>query len=168
MILAPPEFLTSLAAPWAKFYGHSKTTATIVEFLHIAPLVVAGGLAIALDRSTLRLDHDVPGARERHLVELGSVHRMVLSGLTLSILSGIALFASDVETFWGSWIYWLKMTLVVLLLVNGGVMTRVEATLRATGGEKEDDWLRLRYVAIASVTLWLTVTLAGVALTNLA
>ena len=82
-MLAPPEILTGIAAPWAKFYGHSKVAATVVEFLHIAPLVVAGGLAIALDRSTLRLDHDEPGARERHLDELGAVHRVVLGGLAL-------------------------------------------------------------------------------------
>jgi uncharacterized membrane protein len=167
-MLAPPETLVTLAAPWAKFYGHSKIAATIVEFLHIAPLVVAGGLAIALDRSTLRLDHDEPGARERHLVELGAVHRVVLTGLAISLLSGLALFASDMETFWGSWIFWLKMALVVLLLVNGGMMTRVERVLRASGGTRDDDWRRLRSVAVASVTLWLTITLAGVALTNLA
>jgi uncharacterized membrane protein len=167
-MFAPPEILTGLAAPWAKFYGHSKLAATLVEFLHIAPLVVAGGLAIALDRSTIRLDHDEPGARERHLAELGTVHRVVLGGLVVSILSGLALLASDLETFWGSWIFWLKMALVVLLLANGGIMTRIERALRANPGNTDDDWRRLRNVAIASATLWLTITLAGVALTNFA
>jgi hypothetical protein len=167
-MLAPPDILTELAAPWAKFYGHSRVAATIVEFLHIAPLVVAGGLAIALDRSTLRLDHDDPMARARHLAELGSVHRAVLVGLAVTLMSGLALLASDLETFWGSWIFWLKMALVVLLLANGSVMTRIERALRAGEGNADAGWRRLRNVAIVSVTLWLTITLAGVALTNLA
>jgi uncharacterized membrane protein len=167
-MLAPPEILVTLAAPWAKFYGHSRVAATVVEFLHIAPLIVAGGLAIALDRSTLRLDHADPSARERHLAELGTVHRVVLGGLVVSLLSGVALLASDLETFWGSWIFWLKMALVVLLLANGAVMTRIERALRAGEGSADDGWRRLRNVAIASVTLWLTITFAGVALTNLA
>jgi hypothetical protein len=167
-MLAPPETIVALAAPWAKFYSHSKLAATIVEFLHIAPLIVAGGLAIALDRSTLRLDHDDPGARERHLAELGTVHRAVLAGLAVTFLSGLALLASDLETFWGSWIFWLKMALVVALLANGGMMTRIERALRAGEGDADDGWRRLRNVAIVSVTLWLTITLAGVALTNLA
>lgn len=168
MMLAPPTVLTELAAPWAKFYGHSRLTSTLVEFLHIAPLIVAGGLAIALDRSTLRLDHDAPGARERHLAELGTVHRAVLAGLAITFLSGLALLASDLETFWGSWIFWLKMALVVALLANGGMMTRVERALRTNEGDADAGWRRLRNVAIVSVTLWLTITLAGVALTNLA
>jgi uncharacterized membrane protein len=96
------------------------------------------------------------------------VHRVVLGGLVVSILSGLALLASDLETFWGSWIFWLKMALVVLLLANGGIMTRIERALRANPGNPDDDWRRLRNVAIASVTLWLTITLAGVALTNFA
>jgi uncharacterized membrane protein len=167
-MLAPPDILTGLAAPWAKFYGHSRVAATIVEFLHIAPLIVAGGLAIALDRSTLRLDHDDPTARARHLAELSAVHRVVVGGLVVSLLSGLALLASDLETFWGSWIFWLKMALVLLLLANGGMMTRLERALRAGEGYADEGWRRLRNVAIASVTLWLTITLAGVALTNLA
>src|SRR6476469_8264342 len=112
MIFSTPEALANLVAPWARFYSHSKTTATIVTFLHIAPIVVGGGLAIALDRSTLRLRHDEPGARARHLTELGTAHRVVLGSLALSFLSGLALFASDVETFYPSWVFWLKMGLI--------------------------------------------------------
>ena len=55
MIFETPQALADLVAPWAKYYSHSKTAETIVTFLHIAPLVVGGGLAIALDRASLRL-----------------------------------------------------------------------------------------------------------------
>jgi uncharacterized membrane protein len=166
MIFATPEALANLVAPWARFYSHSKTTATIVTFLHIAPIVVGGGIAIALDRSSLRLRHDEPGAGERHLVELGSVHRLVLSALTLSLLSGLALLASDLDTFLPSWVFWLKMALVAALLANGAMMTRLERRLVAPGGGTTEQWRRLRGLAITSLTLWLVITLAGVALTN--
>lgn len=172
MLLAPPQLLLDLAGPWAKLYGHSKVLATAVVFLHVAPIVVGGGLAIALDRSTLRLRHDEPGARSRHLVELGTTHQVVLTGLALSLLSGLALFASDVETFFGSWIFWMKMGLIVLLLVNGAILTRTERRLRLAGGRDEPDvhagWRRLRTLAITSLALWLSIVLAGVALTNFA
>lgn len=97
MIFTPPEVLANLVAPWARFYSHSKTTATIVTFLHIAPLVVGGGVA---------------------------------------------------------------------LLVNGVVMTRLERRLATPDGGTADRWRRLRGIAITSLTLWLAITFAGVALTN--
>lgn len=167
MLLAPPQFLVDLAAPWAKVYSHSKVLTTVVQFLHVAPIVVGGGLAIGLDRSTLRLKHDEPGARSRHLSELGTSHRLVLAALTLSLLSGLALLAADLETFFGSWVFWLKMGLVVLLLANGAIMTRTEAALRTAVGNVDAHWRRMRTIALTSLALWLIITLAGVALTNI-
>jgi uncharacterized membrane protein len=170
MLLAPPQMLVDLAAPWASAYGDSNALATIVTFLHIAPLLVGGGLAIALDRATLRLRHDEPGARARHLSELGAAHRVVLGGLALSFLSGLALFAADVETYFGSWIFWLKMGFIAVLLANGARMQGIERSLRVEGSTSagETQWRRLRGIAVASLVLWLTITLAGVALLNFA
>ena len=170
MLVAPPAVLVDLAAPWASRYGDSNLLATIVTFLHIAPIVVGGGLAIALDRATLRLRHDEPGARARHLAELSSAHRVVVGGLAVSFVSGLALFAADLETYFGSWIFWLKMGLIAVLLANGARMNSIERALRAAGSDGTSDasWRRLRSIAGTSLLLWLTITLAGVALLNFA
>jgi len=168
MIFETPEALANLVAPWAKFYSHSKVASTIVTFLHIAPIVVGGGLAIALDRAALRLSPDDAAARQRHLAELGSVHGIVLASLSLSLLSGVAMLASDLDTFLPSWVFWLKMALIVALLANGAVMTRLERALAEPGGGTADQWGRLRGIAITSLVLWLAITLAGVVLTNIA
>lgn len=161
-MIATPEALASLCAPWAKFYSHSSITATIVTFLHVAPIVVGGGLAIALDRTTLRLG-DGAESRARHLDEVGRAHRSVVAALVLSLLSGLALLAADLDTFLGSWVFWAKMWLIVALLVNGALMTRSEARLR---GGAVDQWGRLRVLAFTSLALWLVITFAGVALVN--
>jgi hypothetical protein len=166
--MTTPDVLARLVAPWAHFYSDSKPAATIVTFLHIAPIVVGGGIAIALDRATLRLNAADTPARERHLAELGSVHRIVLSALTLSLLSGLAMLAADLDTFLGSWVFWLKMALIVALLANGALMTRLERALRGPAGAAVDQWHRLRGIAITSLVLWLAITLAGVVLTNIA
>jgi hypothetical protein len=168
MIFETPDALATLVAPWASFYSHSKTAATIVTFLHIAPIVVGGGLAISLDRGTLRAEKGEPEARARHLEELGSVHRFVITALAVSLLSGLALLAADLDTFLGSWIFWVKLGLIVALLANGAIMTRVERSLSGPAGAREDQWRRLRVLAIASLALWLTITFAGVALVNAA
>ena len=45
-------------------------------------------------RATLRLSVEDAAARQRHLADLGSVHRIVLSALALSLLSGLAIQAA--------------------------------------------------------------------------
>lgn len=165
-MIAPPDALVSLLKPWSDFYGHSKLTETIVVSLHIGGVLLGGGLAIAADRTTLR-GMRVPAAeRLQQLRELAAVHRMVLTGLTLVILSGLALLTSDIETFFGSWIYWVKMGLFVILLLNGFLMTRAEAALRTDASESARGWRSLHRAAMTSVGLWFTVMVLGIALVN--
>jgi uncharacterized membrane protein len=166
--MTTPEVLTRLAEPWAHFYGHSKTASTIVTFLHIAPIVVGGGIAIALDRASLRLDASDEPARARHLRELGSVHPIVLWSLVVLLLSGLAMLAADLDTFLGSWVFWLKMALIVALLANGARLTRLERALAGPAGAAADQWRRLRGISITSLALWLIITLLGVILTSVA
>ena len=160
--------LARLFEPWAHLYADSKLVATIVVFGHIASLLMAGGLAVATDRATLRALKLAAQERGRHLEELAGVHRLVVGGLVLSVVTGLLLFASDVETFVGSWIFWLKMALIVVLLGNGYAMTRAEGVLRADAPEQSPAWGRLRRTAMMSVGLWYVITLVGVALANVA
>lgn len=160
--------LARLVEPWAHLYADSKTVATIVTFGHVASLLMAGGLAVATDRATLRALRLAAAERGRHLEELAGVHQLVVGGLALSVITGALLFASDVETFLGSWIFWAKMVLVCVLLANGYVMTRAEGALRADAAEGAPAWARLRRSALVSVGLWYAITLAGVALVNVA
>jgi uncharacterized membrane protein len=93
---------------------------------------------------------------------------VVLGALVLSFVSGIALLAADLETYFDSPIFWIKMGLIVVLLANGAIMTRTERTLRVAGTNADAQWRRLRTIAITSLALWLSITLAGMALMNLA
>ena len=157
------ETLTNLAEPWSKLYSHSKVVSAGVTFLHVAPLVFGAGAAFLFDRMTLRVAGSSLEERQRHLHELGRIHNVVILGLGLSLISGVLMFLSDVETFLPSVFYWIKLALVALLLINGYLMTRVEKSLAA----RPDDaklWARLRTAAILSAFLWLATTLAGVVL----
>lgn len=160
--------LARLFEPWAHIYADSKTMATIVTFGHVAALLMAGGLAVATDRATLRALRLAAAERGRHLEDLAGVHRLVVGGLALSVVTGLLLFASDVETFIGSWIFWVKMALICVLLVNGYTMTRAESALRADAADASPAWGSLRRSALVSMALWYVITLAGVALVNVA
>ena len=177
VVLLVPEALTQLVAPWSRYYGHSTATSTAITFLHLGALVVGGGLAIALDRGTLHPQADpdpaegavaphasLQRARRRHLVALRRAHRLVIPSLAIAMSTGIAMLAADVESYLPSRIFWLKMTLLVLLLANGALMGRTEAQLAVAGADEERHWRRLRHTAATSIALWLALTLAGVAL----
>jgi hypothetical protein len=159
----PPAALLALVQPWASFYNDSTAAQVIVTFTHVAALLVAGGLAIAMDRATLRAFGLDAAARSAHLVELGRAHRTVVAGLVAIAVSGVLMATADLETLFPSWVYRSKMALVVLLLANGYWMTRLERRAATTD---VDVWPSLRRTAVVSGTLWLLIVLLGVTLVN--
>lgn len=165
-MIAPPHGLVELLKPWNDFYSHSKTTQTIVTFFHIGGLLLAGGLAIAADRGTMRALKIAASDRHHYTRELREVHRWVITGLVVVVLSGLLMLASDFETFWGSPIYWIKMSLVVILLANGWGMQRAESMLARDASESSPGWAVLRRTAISSLSLWFVITALGIALVN--
>jgi hypothetical protein len=161
--------LARVAEPWRDLYSNATPVSTAVLFAHLAALLVGGGLAIAADRATMRAARVAVGAAEsraRQLGELAAAHRTVVGSLAVVAVTGALLFLADVEEYARSAAFWTKMALVVLLLVNGWAMTRVESGLRGDGAGADGPWGRLRLHAAASVVLWLATLLAGVVLSN--
>ena len=155
--------LAHAVASWTAWYSDSAVVRTSVNFAHIAALVGGGGAAIVEDRAmlgVLRLDDD---ARRRRVEAQGRTHRIVITGLTVAVVSGLLLFAADFDTYLYSRVFWAKMGLVALLVGNGALLTRAEhAALRNDARA----WVGLRRGAAVSLTLWLLTTLAGAALPN--
>jgi uncharacterized membrane protein len=159
--------LARLAEPWNSLYSDSKVVSSAVVFLHLLPLLVAGGAALTADRATLRAARGTTDDRARQLGELARVHTVVLGGLALSFVSGVLLFLSDVDEYLGSPVFWVKLAFVGLLLLNGFMMTRTEKAL-ASGGDETALWARLRTISVLSLVLWTTTTLVGVVLMSYA
>jgi uncharacterized membrane protein len=160
--MSMPETLVGLTSGWAAFYADSAATRTLVTFAHVGGLLAGGGLAVATDRATLRAGRLSASEQQEHLSTLRRAHAAVIAGLVVVTISGVLMFASDVETYWASPIYWTKMAAIVLLLINGLLLRRAAATAeRGTEG-----WPALRRAAVTSLVLWFAVTLFGVALAN--
>jgi len=141
-----------------------------VTFFHLAGLLFAGGIAVASVRATFRALRGTDEDRARLLVDLGNAHAWVLAGLSVIFVSGLMLALSDVKTFGPSPIYWTKMSLVVLLLINGSLLQRTERKLRTgslltqSTAPRQRLWSRLRFAAATSMALWTAIVLAGVIL----
>ena len=167
--MSAPAALVQLFEPWSQLYGDSTLLQTLIVFGHIAALVFAGGLAVTLDRATLRAARGSSEIRWRQLEELRAAHRLVITGLALSLVTGLMLFTADLETYFSSWIFWVKLGLIGGLLANGFIMTRLEGRIADTPNAADDaGWHNLRVTAGVSTVLWFAVAFAGVALVNAA
>jgi hypothetical protein len=160
------QTIAAAVKPWNELYSHSKVVAGGVTYVHIAALLLGGGFAVASDRAVLRARTADADTRRYLLRDFATVHRPVVLALGVMVASGLALLLADVETFLVSPVYWTKMLLFVALLTNGYVVTRTERGLVADPAPSNPLWGRFTVGAVASLTLWLATTLAGVVLAN--
>ena len=94
--------------------------------MHVAGLVGGGGAAIVADRATLMATRHGLLSRGQ-LDAIHNTHRVVVLGLAGVIVSGILLFAADLETYAPSKVFWLKMAMVAALMINGALLVRSDA-----------------------------------------
>lgn len=163
--------LAEAMSPWQSVFSDSLAISTTVTTAHIVSLVLAGGLAIAADRSTLRALRRPLEQRALPLTELGSTHRPVVIMLAVLLSSGVLLFAADVETFAVSILFWVKMGFIVVLLANGAALYRAERRLASDVVRGDPTvsarlWKRLGRHARASLGLWLLIAVLGTVLMN--
>jgi hypothetical protein len=158
-----PSALRDLAASWGSYYSNHAVLRTLVEFAHIGGLVVGGGAAMVADRGVLALVRRVAAERASLLTSVRSTHAVVLAGLVAVVTSGVLLFAADLDTYLVSRLFWTKMVLVVLLMINGLALAAAER--RAAAGH-DASWGTLYWTAIASLALWSLTTLTGTGLLN--
>jgi hypothetical protein len=160
-------------APWQALYSDSKLVSGLVTATHLLALLFGGGLAVAADRATLRALKQPIDERLRVLQNIRTTHRPVLIALVVLFASGFALAAADLKTFIGSPVFWIKLGLVALLLLNGFVLERTESRLRrsmepAVVKTRRDArlWNRLQFTAAMSIALWSATLVAGTILVN--
>jgi hypothetical protein len=160
------ESLAHLAEPWATAYDNSKLLMNGVMFGHIGGFLVAGGLALAADRSVFRATTADASVRRVHVAELNAIHTPVLIGLIVAFASGLLLFLADVSTFATSPVFWIKMGFLALLLGNGAALRKLGHRL-SMEDVSDRAWQALRRSAAASSLLWFVAVLTGVMLVNL-
>jgi len=151
------------ADAWSSMYSNSAAIRSTLAFMHVGGLVGGGGCAIAADRTTLRAMRRGQAALDHELEHLRHIHRVVILGLALVIVSGVLLMFADLDAYLTSAVFWIKMALVAALLGNGALVLR--GGHRTHAGDPEGPRL-LRIAAIASLTLWFATTLLGAVLPN--
>ena len=175
-VLSIPDVgqIDAFAEPWRRLYAHSPLLSTLILFGHLGGLFAAGGLTVAADRATLRLDPTDDHDRRRHLADLARLQRPVWLAFVVALLSGALLFLADVEAFAMSPIFWTKMALVSVLVANTVYTARLDrallrdeaASAAPRGSRAGERWGRRRAGAAASALLWFGLVLVGTALAS--
>ncbi len=155
-----PMVLSNAITWWAAAYSDHRVLSVSVRFLHIIGLVVGGGMAVATDRAILRAARGDASQRAAALATMARSLRTVVPALVLVVSSGVLLTAADVSTFFASPIYWLKLSLVGLLMVNGAGLVAAERIAGQPNG-----WRRLALGSAASLALWIVLLFVGTLLT---
>jgi len=156
--------LKDILDSWSALYSNHAVLRSAIEFLHIGGTAAGGGCAVVVDLATITAARESAAIRPALLQVLKWTHTTIVAGLAAIVISGVLLFAADVDSFLFSRIFWLKMGLMVLLLANGAVILRVER--QAIRGD-EGAWSRLNLTATASLVFWTLTVLAGTALLNI-
>jgi len=160
------ETLADVAQPWAKFYSKSNATQAIVTFTHLAGMLGGGGLAITADRAMWKARTATDEVRARLLAEVDRIHRPVLIGLVMAVVSGVLMTAADIKTYAPSPIWWGKMAAFALLLANGAWLQSIERGAQRAPATIPAAWDRLATSSRLSYVLWFAVMLGGVLLIN--
>ena len=155
--------IRELAETWASLYSNSVAIRSAVSFAHFGGMITGGGTAIAADLnmlSALRREHtplhdEINRFRHTHLV--------VVASLVVVVASGVLLMFKDLDAMLESRPFWIKMALFMALLCNGLIVVRAEK--QASAGAPGAGRL-LRVASVASLILWLAVTLAGTVVPN--
>lgn len=157
------QTLASALEPWKDAYADSRVISISVLFGHLGALLIGGGVAITTDLMSVRASRASSNVRHEQLEAVHRAHRIVVAALVVLAGTGLLLAASDVETFAVSPWFWIKITLVLFLLMNGAVLYRTGSLLRRRTEVQHHEryWRRLRIVSMLSFVLWLATVLAG-------
>jgi hypothetical protein len=154
-------FAATFFTQWKHWYDHSTATSAAITFAHLGGLLLGGGSAVVADLGTLRVVGLSSRSRIGHLIDLGRTHQLVTIGLGTTIVSGLLMFAADVDTLAASPVFWLKMVLLGGLIANGVVLARTERGLNSGRLPETTGWPRLCLTARTSLGLWFALLLLG-------
>jgi hypothetical protein len=156
--------ISQLVERWAHFYGDQKALSAGMTFVHLSGVLLGGGFAIVTDRASLQLAPADDAELPRELARLRTVNRWVIAGLAVTFITGLLMMFADLHTYLPSILFWTKMGLIALLIINGAMRLRAE---HALGAGSAAAWRPFRLTSGVSLVLWFLVLLAGCFLSTL-
>jgi hypothetical protein len=152
-----------MTAWWSGYYGNHQLVSVSIRYLHLTAILLGGGTALFADRQVLQSLRSRTDERPAVLTVLDRAHSHVIPWMVLLGITGALMAFADTETFWASKVFWIKMSLVALLVCNGIALMILERRIHRSGITTA--WNSLAFVSTLSAILWLTTLFLGTLLT---
>ena len=150
------NFLISLEnsglASWVR-ESPSPFSYPFIIFLHAAGLSMVVGLSAVIDLAVLGFAPGLP------LAPLEKLYRPIIAGFWINAVSGVALTIADASTMLVNGIFWIKMTLIVLAVIDVMILRR--AVFRDPFIDKRPVSADAKVMALVSLILWAGAITAG-------
>ncbi len=157
------HLLAGVIYAWSGYYGNHPFVSVFVRFAHLSAIALGGGSALLTDLWVLKAKNAQLTEKESVFQSLRRIHGYVIPWIAVLVVTGILMTLADFDTFWNSRIYWIKMALVAMLIMNGVTLLLAEHRTRRIG--LAAGWRRLVRVSMISFILWITTLFAGTYLT---
>lgn len=123
----------------------------ILECFHIGGFALSIGMTALVDFRLLGL-----GLRDETPAEIAASGLWwMLGGLVVAVFSGFLIFSTDPDMYYLNWIFDAKMVCLVLAIVFNYTIHRKALSAGASPAAR-------RWVAVTSLTLWLSVVFGGI------
>jgi hypothetical protein len=122
-------------------------------FLHSAGLALVVGLSVVIDLSILGF---APGVE---LAPMEKLFKLMAIGFWVNLVSGVLLTIADAATMLTNWIFWVKISLIILAL--GTVYFQKKKIFRDPLLGKRPVQADGRLLAVMSLVLWAAAITAG-------
>jgi hypothetical protein len=150
------NFLISLEnsglASWVR-ESPSPFSYPFIIFLHAAGLSMVVGLSAVIDLAVLGFAPGLP------LAPLEKLYRPIIAGFWINAVSGLVLTIADASTMLVNGIFWIKMTLIVLAVIDVMILRR--AVFRDPFIDKRPVSADVKVMALVSLILWAGAITAG-------
>jgi hypothetical protein len=149
------QFLEWLqSTPLAIFVAETLWAYPLFETLHTLGMALLIGSLGLIDLRILGYKAELPVAGTLDLLPLAWI------GLTVNVISGLALFSSDAVYFWGSITFRVKLVLIFLAGFNAFILSQsVFREARQGGAVRIEKGARL--IAGSSLVFWIGAIIAG-------
>jgi len=157
------SLLASVITAWSSYYSDHQLLSVTIRFFHITGLVLGGGAGLWTDWRILRTAQTGTSEKEAVIKLLSRAHVYVIPWMIVLVGTGVLLTAADTAAFFVSRVFWVKISMVVLLVLNGIALLLLENRARQDGVNAV--WSKLVLTSFLSALLWQTTLFAGTLLT---